>query len=289
MRFLNGISLFGLVLLTGCATLEELTQPQGEPKFEFVEINGRVLVLRGENYFVADIDQAIQAGDRIISMENAEAFITFTQFDEESEQIGEACELRLPADAQISLQSYADCTREDAVKLNNEISEQSADPQSTPESLTSSTPPVAPSSALPTAATEVSTASDAPIHQAGFIISVLPHLSDKPLILSKGQETQVKVRFGQEEESVIVPDSNRWLQIQLRCSLCPELDKVQIVKVPYAPVDALFSIRPDQVAKGVLQVSIESDTGLVREIPLEIEVMPDDQYIDVLAAPLEAV
>ena len=115
----NHLLWVGTVFLAGCANLQLALTPEGTPHFALEEINGRILVIREEAYFVANLDTVLQVNDRIVSMGDSEALLQFTQTNERDEPLGEACQLRLPAAAQITLTSYRDCFDEEAVELNN--------------------------------------------------------------------------------------------------------------------------------------------------------------------------
>lgn len=117
----------GTVFLAGCANLPLVLVPEGTPHFALEEVNGRVLVTRGTAYFVASPDTLLEVGDRVVSMDNAEALLLFTQTDAQDEPLGEPCQLRLPASAQITLQSYRDCFDENAIVLNNVAAEPAAE------------------------------------------------------------------------------------------------------------------------------------------------------------------
>ncbi|MCB1715387.1 MAG: hypothetical protein KDK04_08645 [Candidatus Competibacteraceae bacterium] len=117
----------GTALLAGCANLPLALVPEGTPHFALEEVNGRVLVTRDTAYFVASPDTGLEVGDRVVSMDNAEALLLFTQTDEQGELLGEPCQLRLPASAQITLQSYRDCFDENAIVLNNVVAEPAAE------------------------------------------------------------------------------------------------------------------------------------------------------------------
>lgn len=92
---------------------------EGTSAFEFEEINGRVLVIRDSNYAVATPSYQLDVGDRVISMDDAEALINFTITDEDGKELASPCQLRLPSAAQITLQSYNDCHSDDTIVLNN--------------------------------------------------------------------------------------------------------------------------------------------------------------------------
>jgi len=115
----SGIVWLGAGLLAGCANLQMSLVPEGTPYFTLEEVHGRVLVIRDPAYFVASSDSELSVGDRIVTMDKAEALLQFTQTDEQGEPIGEACQLRLPAEAHITLQGYRDCLDEDSIVLNN--------------------------------------------------------------------------------------------------------------------------------------------------------------------------
>ena len=275
----KSLFLASLLLLSGCETLPLASGPQGTPHFALEEVNGRVLVTRGSVYFVASAEQELEVGDRVVSMENAEALLVFSQTDEQGEPIGEECQLRLPASAQITLESYADCTSEDAIVLNN-VATESAEPtavseQSAPEIPQAETEQPQPLNSnlkgalknTPEAAAVAKqelavdqetlagsiTANDI-LRRAAYRIYIEPHLSDYPLVLQQGLSAQVDFRFGQTES--------------------------------FAPVDTLFSILPEQAEQGTLVFNIETEDGVARSIPFDVLVQSADQYIDVLAAPL---
>jgi hypothetical protein len=109
----------GVALLGGCANLPLSLAPEGTPHFALEEVHGRVLVIRDTAYFVADVDSELSLGDRIVTMDQAEALLQFTQTDEQGEALGEACQRRLPASAHIILQGYRDCLDDESIVLNN--------------------------------------------------------------------------------------------------------------------------------------------------------------------------
>ena len=306
----KSLGLIGLALLAACETLPLSSGPEGIPHFRLEEVNGRVLVTRGTAYFVAADEQELEVGDRVVSMENAEALLVFTQTDEQGERIGEECQLRLPASAQITLTAYADCTNEDAIVLNN-IDEVPAEP--TPESKpatpvpspraeTENSPPTnfSVESVLDggvgntsesdgvvsqTPLAEPRTAQDV-LRQAAYQIRIEPYLSDEPLILQQGRSAQVDFRFGRSEAFVPFVAQSRSIRIRLLCPFCETSVAEQVVEVPLAPVDTLFSILPARIGQGDLVFAIEMNDVLVRRIPFQVQVQSADQYIDALAAPL---
>lgn len=98
------------VLLSFTVSLITLSvQAAAKPIAKITDVTGRVLVNQGEEYIVAEPGMPLNIDDRVITMDSSEVTIFYPDLDSRSKAAEKGCEVRLPENSQMLVESEEDC------------------------------------------------------------------------------------------------------------------------------------------------------------------------------------
>ena len=96
----------------------------GNPVAKITNVTGRVLVNQGEDYIVAQPGMTLNLDDRVITMDSSEVTIFYPEpggrVGAKAKVAGKGCEVRLPENSQMVVESEEDCIMGAIISSNTE-------------------------------------------------------------------------------------------------------------------------------------------------------------------------